>query len=172
MKIVLIIGIMLISSVSLAQVQKVKTGDKKALRQGTKVVRAEAVDVKVKPMETELILFGDYVIDSYSVIDKKLMKKKERKALIGTGVQIDLVDLTGDQIKPLSFEILEVENMTKEDYMFRVFGDKSDLDLSELPAKLRVHKTDQSACYGIVELHDSKVVIPYKGLLLFLSKKK
>lgn len=163
---------MLISAVSFGQVQKVKTGDKKALRQGTKIVKADAVGVKVKPMETELTLFGDYIIDSYSVIDKKLLKKKERKGLIGTRVRVDLADLTGDQIKSLSFEILEVENMSKEDYMFRVFGDKIDIELSELPAMLRVHKTDQSACYGIIELHDSKLVLPYKGLLLFLSKKK
>lgn len=163
---------MLISAVSIGQVQKVKTGDKKALRSGTKVVRADAVEVKVKPMLTELSLFGDYTIDSFSVIDKKLLSKKERKALIGTSIRIDVADLSGDQIKPLSFEMIEVENMSKEDYLFRVFGAKQDVELGELPAQLRVHKTDQSTCYGIVELHDSKVVLPYKGVLLFLSKKK
>jgi hypothetical protein len=68
----------------------------------------------------------------------------------------------------VSYRVTEVELMNTEDYLYRIFGEIPASIPDDLPLNVNVIKTDNLACYGIVRLSDEVVLIPYKGLLLYL----
>ncbi len=120
---------------------------------------------------TRIDLFGEYTVESYVAISKKTPNTEELDALSGTIVKVQTSTITGAYIDPITFQIYEVERLQKDDFIFRVFGSGLNSDSLNLPMTFNVHKTDNENCYGIVEIDASHIAIPYKGVLLFLTKK-
>lgn len=120
--------------------------------------------------DVKMIVFGDYTITDYSILSQKSLSEEELNSLRGTTVKVQNTSIAGSGIDPLTFEIYQVEVQKKDDFIYRVFG--SDLKKSEtnLPETFTVHKTDNENCYGIVDLGGGRIVIPYKGVLLYLTR--
>ncbi len=121
--------------------------------------------------DIKLDIFGAYVVDSFAVLSKKTPRIEELNALMGTRLQVLATSITGANIDPMTFSIFEVERLRRDDFIYRVFGREIKAPEPNLPQAFNVHKTDNKNCYGIVEIDASHIAIPYKGVLLFLTKK-
>ena len=89
---------------------------------------------------------------------------------MGSIIKVNETAITGTEIDPFHFEIFDIEKMKSSDYIFREFGRSIRAPEPNLPVVIKVHKTDFEACYGIVEISDTKIAIPYNGVLLFLKR--
>ena len=118
----------------------------------------------------ELGIFGEFSISSYAILSLKTPSNEELNALIGTLVKINETAITGTSIEPITFSIYEVERLMRDDYIYRVFGRELRAQDPDIPSSFKVHKTDNSLCYGIIETGDGRVAIPYKGVLLILTR--
>ena len=167
MKGILIILCFLGASVSFAQS---KPGDRVPIRLQSKMYDKNAVRTKDDVVAIPSI-FGDYSVNKYVQMLKAMPNKIDLNLIMGSLVRIQSTSITGDEINPMSFNIYEMETMTAEDYLFRVFGEEHSEHIEDLPSTIRVHKTDHAECYGILDLGNDGVAIPYKCLLLFLSRK-
>lgn len=116
-------------------------------------------------------MWGDFTIVSYNILSTKTAKAKELQALIGSLVKLKATNVTGTQIDPFSFEIFEIEQMSSSDYIYRTFGRTIRAPEPNLPASVKVHKTTHEDCYGIIQIDNDNIAIPYKGVLLFLERK-
>lgn len=116
-------------------------------------------------------IFGSFEITKLSVLSKKTLPKKELSVLIGSLIKVSKTAITGSEIDPFNFEIYDVEKMNSSDYIFREFGRSIRAPEPNLPATIKVHKTDFEGCYGIVEISEDEIAIPYNGVLLFLKRK-
>lgn len=135
---------------------------------GQTIMKAERVPTKI---ETRTLIFGDYTISGYSVLSLKKPSSDELNAMIGTAVNIQTGSITGTLIDSLSFTIFEIERLRRDDYIYRVFGREIRAQEPDLPESFNVHKTDNTNCYGIIEIGDGRLAIPYKGVLLYLTRK-
>lgn len=121
--------------------------------------------------DIKIDVFGEYVVEGYTILSKKTPNPEELNALIGTIIKVQATSLTGTNIDPMTFNIYEVQRLQQDDFIFRVFGSDLKTDSLNLPQAFNVHKTDNENCYGIVEIDANHLAIPYKGVLLFLTKK-
>jgi hypothetical protein len=142
-------------------------------------VPGKMIPLKAQKLPTQTIeqketlpdaIFGQYKISSYTIISKKNLTEKDFSLLLGTLVKIQKTALTGDEIDPLTFDIYEIEKMSSADYIFREFGLPMEAPIHNLPGICKVHKTACESYYGIIEINQNKMVIPYKGVLLFLER--
>jgi len=132
-------------------------------------VRVEKRAVK-KVSEPEDI-FGNYQIIEYTVYGTKTPSKKHLNQLMGTLVKVQKTSVTGNEIDPITYEMYEIEEMTNIDFIYRVFGRNIHEAETDLPPSLFVHKTSHDDCYGIVDMGNGEIAVPYKGVLLFLKVK-
>jgi len=132
------------------------------------IMRAEKVQTRI---ETRTLIFGNYSISGYSVLSRNTTSAEELNALIGSSVNIQTESITGTLIDSLVFTIFEIERLRRDDYIYRVFGREIKAPEPDLPESFNVHKTDNTNCYGIVEIGDGRLAIPYKGVLLYLTRK-
>lgn len=163
-----ILALIALFSIKLAVGQDAKLVMRDSLSpQKIKVVRNKVIFTK----EEAKMPIGDFVIDSYQVLTKQAPKKRDLEQLKGTLVRLKDTDITGDLIDPISIEDLGIERMTKEDYLFRAFGDQLLDNAEQLPSSIRVRKTGRPDCYGVVVISKFELALPYKGTLLFLKIK-
>ncbi|MCB9223067.1 MAG: hypothetical protein H6582_02725 [Crocinitomicaceae bacterium] len=165
MKTIIKITFILLASVSFGQIPKGNVNRK---------MIAKDVVVQKEPVlmsKDANLTYGDFEVSSFETISNKSLNKKDLQHLLGTLIRIRETDITGDLIDPLTIENIGTEKMNREDYIFRAFGSTTLDTESNLPEIVNVHKTGRSDCYGIVILSNSKVVMPYKGTLLFLDLK-
>lgn len=116
-------------------------------------------------------VFGDFEIVRYRVLSKDHPNKKELESLIGSLVKVSAEHLTGSEIDPVTYDLFEIEQMARGDFIYRAFGRSIRAPEPDLPSTLKVHKTDNQNCYGIIDLDKDQVAVPYKGVLLFLKRK-
>lgn len=112
---------------------------------------------------------GKFIIEQYSLQINSSDAKKAIKA-VGTTLVISDTIISGTDIDTISYQISDSEIMNTEDYLFRIFGEVPDNIPTDLPANIWVHKTDNLDCYGIGQLSDGRILIPYNGLLLYLRR--
>jgi hypothetical protein len=150
-----------------------QTPDSTSTRQGTiKYVGKPVQRVERAPAKIDVIteLYGDYTVTGYSVLSTKTPSIEELNTLVGTVVKFQATSLTGTVIDPLTFEIYQVERQRRDDYIYRVFGREIKAPEPNLPESFMVHKTDNENCYGIVEIGNGEIAVPYKGVLLYLKR--
>ncbi|MBK6524315.1 MAG: hypothetical protein IPG07_01470 [Crocinitomicaceae bacterium] len=121
--------------------------------------------------DLKLEIFGEYVVDSFAVLSRKTPSIEELNALLGTTLKVLSSSITGTNIDPMTFSIYSVERLERDDFIYRVFGREIKAPEPNLPQAFNVHKTDNENCYGIAEIDTRHIAIPYKGVLLFLTKK-
>lgn len=112
---------------------------------------------------------GKFIIEQYSLQLNTSDAKKSIK-VVGTALEIGDTNISGSDIDTIDYKISDSETMNTEDYLFRIFGEVPESIPEDLPVNLLVHKTDNLDCYGIAELSDGRVLIPYNGLLLYLRR--
>lgn len=115
-------------------------------------------------------VYGEFTISSYAILSLKTPSPEELNALVGSLVKINASAITGTSIEPILFSIYEIEQLQRDDYIYRVFGREIRAQEPDIPSSFKVHKTDNNLCYGIIETGDGRVAIPYKGVLLILSR--
>ena len=100
------------------------------------------------------------------------MNEIEQSLLLGSFIRVQETSITGNEISPMSIlRSMKQKTWLVSDYIFREFGDDILLEIEDLPLTVSVFKTDHTECYGIINLGYGGVVIPYHGVLLFLSRK-
>jgi hypothetical protein len=122
---------------------------------------------KADPVNSTPKIAGVYTVERFSV-QLNTTETKKAKEIVGTEIIISETAIVGTQMDSLSYRVSEVELMNTEDYLYRIFGEVPASIPDDLPLNVNVIKTDNLACYGIVRLSDGVVLIPYKGLLLYL----
>ena len=120
--------------------------------------------------DVKMIVFGDYTISDYVILNSKSPSEEELNSLKGTTVKVQNTSIAGSGIDPLTFEIYQVEVQKKDDFIYRVFGSEVKNSETNLPETFTVHKTDNQNCYGILDLGGGRIAIPYKGVLLYLTR--
>ncbi len=140
--------------------------------------RVVTVDTTLKPefrtidnVNTRLSLYGDFKVSDYIQIESKSLNPIELKLIKGSLVRIQKNSITGDEIDPMTFEIYEAEKMTSNDFIYRTTGSVPDSTYTGLPLSGYVHKTDHSECYGIMQLNNGQLALPYKGFILILERR-
>ena len=129
------------------------------------IARKPLVDENTSPS-----IFSAYLIEKYTV----MVRTSESKLLAktpGSLLTIEEEQITGDQIDPIALKFSDTEVMETADYLYRVLGIVPDEIPADLPASLKVHRTNNLDCYGIAEVSDQLVIMPYKGALLYLKRK-
>ncbi len=169
-----LLGLMLVGIVTVGYGQdttKIKSAQ--PLSEGAKVPGAKAApsflfkrpeDANVTPKIT-----GQYIIEKYVVQVNSSDAKKAMK-VVGNALKIDELIILGDEMDTINYEIYESQFMNTEDVLFRIFGEAPDVIPDDFPGNVMVHKTDNLDCYGIAEISNDLVLIPYNGLLLYLRK--
>ncbi len=145
--------------------------DKNRIKKAAPIELKSAKITEVTANRQNVDITGQYEITKYSQISKKTIPAKELKLLIGTLVKVNDTAITGSEIDPFNFEIFEITKMNSSDYIFRQFEKILKSPEPNLPETVRIHKTDNDDCYGIVQINSSKIAIPYNGVLLFLTRK-
>lgn len=168
MKRILAISCLLLTGFTFAQVQVAENKPKRSYS-CEKVIRGESKPVKVK--ETISDIFGDFYVDKYNILSTTTPSARELNELLGSLIKIQESHVTGDEIDPITFEMYEIEHMSSNDYIYRVFGRQIRAQEPDLPAQVKVHKTTNTDCYGIIDLGNGKAAIPYRGVLLFVSQR-
>lgn len=112
---------------------------------------------------------GEYIIERYAV-QVKTSETKKAIGVVGTELVIDNYSIVGSEIDSMEFQFSDSEYMNIEDYLYRIFGLVPEDIPDDLPTNIIVHKTNNLDCYGIGELSDGTVLIPYNGLLLYLRR--
>ncbi|MBI3133047.1 MAG: hypothetical protein HYZ14_00085 [Bacteroidetes bacterium] len=150
-----------------------QTPDSISVRQVSPVKYAnrpiQKVDRIAVPVDSQVGLYGDYTVTGYSILSTKTPGSEELNMLIGTIVKFQATSITGTAIDPLTFEIYQVERQRRDDYIYRVFGREIKAPEPNLPESFNVHKTDNENCYGIVEIGNGEIAVPYRGVLLYLK---
>lgn len=148
-------------------------GQTKTIRVENEKVKKESHDKKVEIgfLKETKMLFGDFTVNSFETMSQKSLIKNDLEKLVGTLIRIKETDITGDAIDPMTIDNLGIEKMTREDYIFRVFGDNHECKECSLPPLLQVYKTGRTDCYGIVILSGNQLALPYKGTMLYLDLK-
>lgn len=112
---------------------------------------------------------GNYIIERY-VLQINSSDAKEAMKVVGNPLVIDETTILGEEMDSIKYDIYESQMMNTEDYLFRIFGEVPSTLPDDLPTSILVHKTDNLDCYGIAELNNGLVLIPYNGLLLYLRR--
>jgi len=150
-----------------------QTPDSTAVRPATSVKYGSKPVQRIErmPVKSDVVLslYGDYTITRYVTLSSKALSAEELNTLLGTIVKFQATSLTGTGIDPLTYEIYQVERQLRDDFVFRVFGPDVKTH-SNLPESFTVHKTDNENCYGIVEIGNGEIAIPYKGVLLYMKR--
>jgi len=141
--------------------------------QSTRVIQQPVMkaDRVTASSDVRFVIFGNYTITGYSILSLKSPSTQQLDAMIGSDAQVNEKSISGTLIDSISFSIFEVERLQKDDYVFRVFGREVKVTEQDLPSSFSVHKTDNTNCYGIAEIGNGKLAIPYKGVLLYLTRK-
>ena len=126
--------------------------------------------VKVNLPEAPKQMWGEYIITSHSILSTQTAEKTTLNALKGSRVTLSETNFEGPHIQSFSFEIQEIEQMSSSDFIYRAFGRAIRAPEPNLPQAVSVHKTFQEKCYGIIQISNNKVAIPYQGVLLFLER--
>jgi hypothetical protein len=135
---------------------------------GQPVQKVEKIQYRT---DVKIDIFGEYVVDSFAVLSRKTPSIEELNALLGTTLKVLSSSITGTNIDPMTYSIFQVERLQRDDFIYRVFGREIKAPEPNLPQSFNVHKTDNENCYGIVEIDHMHIALPYKGVLLFLTKK-
>ena len=115
-------------------------------------------------------IFDDFTIDRYTVMVRNSATKSLTK-LTGSAVQIAAEKISGDQIQTITLKFSDMEVMETTDYLYRVFGMVPEEVPSDLPASMKVHRTNNLDCYGIAIVSNDIMVMPYNGALIYLKRK-
>ncbi len=124
---------------------------------------------RIKELNATPTVDGTYTIDRYAIQFKKSGNKNVIKT-VGTNVIVTEISLSGSAFDSLAFQISEIEIMSIEDYLYRIFGELPAKIPTDLPEHLYVHKTNNLTCYAIGQLPDGTLLIPREGILLYLKK--
>jgi len=137
-----------------------------------KPIEMKAVKITEVTSNKPLVdISGQYEITKYSQISKKSIPSRELKLLVGSLVKVDDTAITGSEIDPFNFEIFEITKMNSSDFIFRQFDKILKSPETNLPESVTVHKTENDHCYGLIQINNNKIAIPYNGVLLFLTRK-
>jgi hypothetical protein len=115
-------------------------------------------------------IYGDFIIQDFEIIIRKGDTEKVSKNLLGTVIKITEVAIAGEQVDPMTYNLTNSEMLFSEDYIYRAFEIALEDEIQKLPTSVLVHKTSNQSCYGILELDEGVVVLPYQGMLLFLVR--
>ena len=136
----------------------------------SRLSRPAVVSPRVTDVVTPTSIYGEYKICSYAQLESRTPSIEELNILVGSLVKVDSFAITGSQIDPLTYSIYGIEMLQRDDYIYREFGTDVHVQDAGLPQQFNVHKTDNERCYGIVEVNNNRLAIPYKGVLLYLQR--
>ncbi len=114
--------------------------------------------------------FGLFKIVHAEILISSQNTKKLVNQLKASEITLEENGFHGPQIDSVSFKISELELLTTEDYLFRLYGQIIDTLPPNLPKRITMQKTTNLICYGIGRLPNGTTIIPYRGLLLYLKK--
>ncbi|MFT5821079.1 MAG: hypothetical protein ACI8ZM_002328 [Crocinitomix sp.] len=171
MKIVLSFIMLGLVSISFGQ-DSTKTTTKVGVQRATTTGAQSLPNISFKKLgaaDSKIDIEGKFIIEQYSLQINSSDAKKAIKA-VGTTLEISDTIIAGTDIDTISYQVSDSEIMNTEDYLFRIFGEVPENIPADLPVNVWVHKTDNLECYGIAQLSDGRVLIPYNGLLLYLRR--
>ncbi len=167
----LILGLFLIGAVTFSYGQQktgvIKKTEKKSGTPGNESFPSVSFRRKIDTVEPNVT--GKFIIEEYRLQVRGSGTNKAISA-VGSALVIEELSIVGEKIDTISYKINDSEVMNTEDYLFRIFGEVPETVPEDLPPSILVHRTDNLDCYGIAELPDGTVLIPYKGLLLYLRR--
>lgn len=126
---------------------------------------------RADPKKGTISINGNYVVDSFD-IQLKEAKPKQLEKQLGNILFIADTTISGENFETILYKISHTEELSTEDYLYRVFGEVPAEVPSNLPENLQVIRTNNLACYGIGLLPNGGIVIPYKGALLYLKRER
>ncbi|MDA7804252.1 hypothetical protein N8987_06720 [Crocinitomix sp.] len=163
MKLILLLCFASVSFISIAQEKNKPEGYKV----GGAQTNARSFAIKKAPDKIkDANISGKYIIERYSI---QIKTTETKRALSAVGTELEISDslIVGNEIKAIEYHISESQLMNTEDYLYRVFGEVPEELPADLPLELMVHRTNNLDCYGIAELPDGVLLIPYSGLLFY-----
>lgn len=118
---------------------------------------------------------GTFKIDTLFVYEKSKATKALQKKGIGTTVHLTKNSIKGTYIDSTTFIYLENEKLETDDYLYRAFGALPKNRPSNLPKYLYVQRITSTTNaidlpYGLALLDNGTLLLPYKGILLYLVK--
>ena len=114
-------------------------------------------------------VLGGYTIEKYTLIIRNSDTKKLAK-ITGSQFKITEEKISGSEVDEINLKFSDIEFMETADYLYRVFGEMPETIPDDLPATLKVHRTNNLDCYGIAELSDRTIIMAYKGALVYLTR--
>lgn len=173
MKFILLSCLVVATGFSFAQdTTKTKTHNQPVSNKRIVGLKAVPKGIARKPLDEtsgSTNVFGGYTIDKYTVIIRNSDTKKLAK-ITGSQVKITEERINGTEMEEISLKFSDTEFMETTDYLYRVFGEMPSTIPDDLPATLKVFKTNNLYCYGIAELDDRTIIMPYKGALVYLIR--
>ena len=135
------------------------------------MARAEAIPADALNSKSNSI-FGTYHVAKYSVLGLATPSPEVIEKLVGSEVTVSDNGIEGPQLKLDPFDIVAKEEMARGDYIYEAFGRSIRAPEPNLPNLVKVLRTNGADLYGIVDLSDDRLAIPYRGLLLILEQDK
>lgn len=118
----------------------------------------------------KLSYVGNFVVSDYHILSLKVPDHRTLEKINGSVVKVAPAAITGTELDPMTFNIIESQVMTRGEYVTFAFGRELKVREPNLPDQVLVHKTDHPNCKGFVEIDRNHIAVPYKGVLLFLER--
>lgn len=114
--------------------------------------------------------FGDYKVAKYYILRSNVPSGQELNLIMGSLIKVQDKLISGEEIDPRTYSFTTNESMTRSDFITAVFGREIRAQEPDIPEQLVVHKTDNEACFGIIQIDAETIAFPYQGVLLILKK--
>lgn len=137
--------------------------------------KIEAKKVKILPQPKKTLklsdIYGSYTIESYYAVQKKHLKKRALKSLLGSDIQVDDTHIFGSQLNDIPFQYFELMTIERDDFLYRSFEQLPDEEIKELPHQLTLFKSDTFGFLGIILLPEGKIAFTYQGGVIIAKAK-
>lgn len=115
-------------------------------------------------------IVGHYYVAKYSVLGLATPSPAVIDQLVGSEVVVSGNRISGSEVQFDPFDIVSKKLMSSSDYIYEVFGRTIRAPEPNLPQEVKVLETVGSDLYGIIQLPDNRLAVPYRGLLLILEQ--
>lgn len=138
-----------------------------AIKKQIPVEKQVTTETKVMSLRPQ---FGDYKVDKYYILKRQVPSEQELNLISGSLIKVQNNLISGAEIDPRTFSFTSNQTMTRSDFITTVFGREIRAQEPDIPESLVIHKTDNEACYGIIQIDAKTIAFPYEGVLLILKK--
>lgn len=140
-----------------------------------KVNISKLAELQRSPKKLNTIVKGEFKIDKIFINEKSKTNKDLIKNGIGSKVFIDDSGLSGDYLESVSFTFIESESLELVDFLYRSFGKMPNNIPDDLPESVVVQKLapsleGPSAGYGIINMSNGTIILPYNNTILYLVR--